>query len=409
MYPIMRILHIIASFNPVTGGPAEAIRNIILEYNKLDIKAEVVCLDKPESLSLGPLPYDVHALGHTNSVWFYSPNLTTWVKANIDRFDAVIIHGLWLYPSYAVSNVLQSLRTESVDGQGLRKVPPMFVFPHGMLDPYFQRSVQRRLKAARNWLYWKLIERRVINSADALLFTCETELLLARQTFRPYKPKKEINVGYGIVEPPAFDTAMADAFATACPAVAGRPYLLFLSRINYKKGVDLLINAYAEIAAAKSTLDDTFPQLVIAGPGMDSAYGETIRQLVGKFPILDGLIHFPGMLTGDAKWGSIYGCEAFALPSHQENFGIAVAEALACGKPVLISDQVNIWREIMQGKGGIISDDTLNGTQRMLEQWLCMSPAEQQQMGTNARSVFETYFRMEHVIHRLNTVFESMT
>ena len=409
MYPIMRILHIIASFNPVTGGPAEAIRNIILEYNKLDIKAEVVCLDKPESLSLGPLPYDVHALGHTNSVWFYSPNLTTWVKANIDRFDAVIIHGLWLYPSYAVSNVLQSLRTESVDGQGLRKVPPMFVFPHGMLDPYFQRSVQRRLKAARNWLYWKLIERRVINSADALLFTCETELLLARQTFRPYKPKKEINVGYGIVEPPAFDTAMADAFATACPAVAGRPYLLFLSRINYKKGVDLLINAYAEIAAAKSPLDDTFPQLVIAGPGMDSAYGETIRQLVGKFPILDGLIHFPGMLTGDAKWGAIYGCEAFALPSHQENFGIAVAEALACGKPVLISDQVNIWREIMQGKGGIISDDTLNGTQRMLEQWLCMSPAEQQQMGTNARSVFETYFRMEHVIHRLNTVFESMT
>lgn len=405
----MRILHITASFNPVTGGPAEAIRNIILECNKLDIKAEVLCLDDPNSLSLGPLPYDVHALGHTDSIWFYSPSLTTWVKANIDRFDAVIIHGLWLYPSYAVSNVLQNLRSEAADGQSFRRVPPMLVFPHGMLDPYFQRSAQRRLKTARNWLYWKLIEQKVVNSADALLFTCETELLLARQTFRPYHPKKETNVGCGIVEPPTFTTAMTDAFASVCPPVAGRHYLLFLSRINYKKGVDLLISAYAEIATNQLSLDDSFPQLVIAGPGMDNAYGETIRQLVSKFPILDGRIHFPGMLTGNAKWGAIYGCDAFALPSHQENFGIAVAEALACGKPVLISDQVNIWREIMQGKGGIISDDTTSGTQHMLEQWLYMSSSEQQQMGINARGVFEIRFRMEHVIHRLNTVFESLS
>ena len=91
---------------------------------------------------------------------------------------------------------------------------------------------------------------------------------------------------------------------------------------------------------------------MIAGPGLDTAFGREMRQLAESLcPQPSTLtpqpaVFFPDMLTGDAKWGALYGCEAFVLPSHQENFGIAVVEALACGKPVLISNQVNIWREI---------------------------------------------------------------
>jgi glycosyltransferase involved in cell wall biosynthesis len=76
------------------------------------------------------------------------------------------------------------------------------------------------------------------------------------------------------------------------------------------------------------------------------------------------------MLTGDAKWGALYGCDAFILPSHQENFGIAVVEALACGKPVLISNKVNIWREIEKDRAGTVRDDTVSGTKRLLDYWL---------------------------------------
>ena len=77
-----------------------------------------------------------------------------------------------------------------------------------------------------------------------------------------------------------------------------------------------------------------------------------------------------GMLSGAAKWGALYGCEAFVLPSHQENFGIAVVEALACGRPVLISDQVNIWREIVEDGAGIAEADTEEGVEKLLRRFL---------------------------------------
>eukprot|EP01038_Epipyxis_sp_PR26KG_P002792 gene2792-3964_t len=76
------------------------------------------------------------------------------------------------------------------------------------------------------------------------------------------------------------------------------------------------------------------------------------------------------MLRGEQKWGAFYSSEAYLLPSHQENFGIAVAEALGCGLPVLISDKVNIWREIDQARAGMVETDTVDGTERSLRHWL---------------------------------------
>jgi glycosyltransferase involved in cell wall biosynthesis len=81
-------------------------------------------------------------------------------------------------------------------------------------------------------------------------------------------------------------------------------------------------------------------------------------------------IHAIGMLEGDAKWGAFYGCEAFVLPSHQENFGISVVEALACEKPVLISNKVNIWREIAEDGAGLVEADSVDGTARLLHRFL---------------------------------------
>jgi glycosyltransferase involved in cell wall biosynthesis len=78
----------------------------------------------------------------------------------------------------------------------------------------------------------------------------------------------------------------------------------------------------------------------------------------------------PHRLRKSEKWGVLYGCEAFVLPSHQENFGIAVVEALACGKPVLISDQVNIWREIVEDGAGFVDSDTEQGVESLLRRFL---------------------------------------
>jgi glycosyltransferase involved in cell wall biosynthesis len=263
-----------------------------------------------------------------------------------------------------------------------------------MLDPYFQRAPERKLKAIRNRIYWQLIEADVINRADGILFTCQAELILARDPFRPYRPKRESNVGFGIEPPPASTDSMHSAFFKKCPQLKGQRYLLFISRIHEKKGLDLLITAYSKIAG------DRAPRLVIAGPGLESEYGQNIQRMVTDKGI-SAFVFFPGMLSGDEKWGSFYNCEAFVLPSHQENFGIAVVESLACSKPVLISNKVNIWREIETAGGGIVADDTIEGTCRTLELWMNLSSEERKAMGDYARKAYQENFAIDPVAHRI--------
>ena len=199
-----------------------------------------------------------------------------------------------------------------------------------------------------------------------------------------YKPKKEINVGYGIQPPPAYKPEMREAFAKKVSPWNGKPHILFLSRIHPKKGVDLLIKAYLKLEQELKHL----PQLVIAGPGLDEEYGIVMQNLAAA----SKNILFPGMLKGDAKWGAFYESEVFILPSHQENFGIAVVEALACSKPVLISNKVNIWREIETKNGGIVKQDTEDETYNLLKEWLTFSKSQKLEMSNNAFKVYETYF-----------------
>lgn len=377
----MKLLRVIASMDPSYGGPCQGIRNIVPVLESLGVQNEVVSLDDPAAPFLGKDTFPIHPLGPGSGPWKKSDKLIPWLQDHILKYDAVIVHGLWQYYGHAVGKVFRQLRNS-------KKKPKLFVMPHGMLDPYFQRAPDRKLKAIRNWIYWKLIEEKVVHSADAVLFTCEAELLLAREPFRPYHPHGEINVGYGIQQPPAYTPEMKEAFLAKCPHVKDYPYLLFLSRIHEKKGVDLLIQAYAKTASQES------PRLVIAGPGMDSRYGKQMSELVTSLGLQDK-VFFPGMLNGLSKWGAFYQCEAFVLPSHQENFGIAVVEALASGKPVLITRQINIWKEIANAHAGIIEEDNLQGTMALLSKWQKLTGNDKAAMGRNARKAFEQNFEIQ--------------
>lgn len=381
----MTVLHLTADMDPRAGGVCQAVRTMIAGLAARGVPSEVASLDDPAASYVAADPFPLHALGPGRGPWAHSPRLAPWLEANLGRFDAVVVHGLWLYASYAAHRAWKRR-----DAAG----PKLFVMPHGMLDPYFQRAPGRRVKAVRNWLYWKLIEGAVVNDASGVLFTCEEERRLAREPFRPYRPQHELVVGLGVAEPPAFVPAMRTAFSQALPAVDEQPYLLFLSRIHEKKGTDALVQAYAEGAA-----DGPGTRLVVAGPGLDTAYGETVRALASQAPA--GTVLFPGMLAGAGKWGAFYGAAAFVLPSHQENFGIAVVEALACGKPVLISNQVNIWREIEAAGAGLVAEDTPAGTGQLLARWASLSGAEQQAMGRCARAAYEQYFAMGPAADRL--------
>jgi glycosyltransferase involved in cell wall biosynthesis len=336
----MKLLHVISSINPKAGGVSQAVVTMIGQLKEYGVSSEVVTVDSGDEVFLNETDFEVHALGPGKTGWGYSMHLQQWLNTHLQQYDTIVVHGLWQYQSLAVYSALVSI-------QGKR--PRLLVMPHGMLDPYFQKAKERRVKAIRNYIIWHTIEHQLINIADGLLFTCEEEKLLARQTFKRYRPAKEIVVGLGVDAPPSYVEDMRKAFEAKLGAAISN-YWLFISRIHEKKGVDLLIRAYLVLKKQGLTL----PKLVIAGPGLDTAYGKTIFAMAGE----DADIYFPGMLTGDAKWGAFYGADLFILPSHQENFGIAVVEALACGIPVIVSNKVNIWREIAGSRAGIIIADT---------------------------------------------------
>lgn len=383
----MRVLHVVAGMDPKMGGVSKAVRMIITGLNEFNINNETVSLDPPDAHYLKADPFPIHAVGIGKTPWAYNSQLFSWLQDNLERFDVVIVHGLWLYTSHAVKKAVLSFKKRN------KKTPKFFVMPHGMLDPYFQRASGRKLKAIRNWIFWKLIERKVVNHADGLLFTCEMEQVLARKTFVPYKPKKELVVGLGVEAPPKFTKVMEEEFLRKTGLKSNDRYLLSISRIHEKKGVDLLISAYLNLKQSHVEL----PVLVIAGPGLETEYGQKIQLLASK----SSDIRFLGMLTGDVKWGAFYGCEAFVLPSHQENFGIAVVEALACGKPVLISDQINIWKEIVDSGSGLVAEDTESKIQEMLGNWPQLPDDKKKLMGVKARSCYEKYFDMKAAAHRL--------
>lgn len=159
----------------------------------------------------------------------------------------------------------------------------------------------------------------------------------------------------------------------------------------------MLVESYGEMLSRLREIDPhvEIPRLLIAGPGIETPYGRQILKQVDSVPSLKDYIIFPGMLSGDMKWAAYYGADAFILPSHQENFGIAVAEALACSKPVLISNQVNIYKEIFGGQAAVVSDDTPQGTYRLLKTWMDLSTEAKVVMAENARGVYEKYFAVE--------------
>lgn len=394
----MKILSVIPSVNPKAGGPIQGIRNYQSELVKLGCTRDIVTFEDAKDVINWDFPatLKIHSLGKAVSPLSYNVGLFAFLKNNLANYDVVIIHGLWLYHSIGTIKAFKWLQKN----KPYLKLPQVYCMPHGMLDPWFQNEKTRKIKAIRNYIYWHLIEKKVINSADGLLFTCEEELLLARTTFSGYRPKQELNIGYGIEAPPAFTEAMKNVFQKKCSLDPKDPYLLFLSRIHPKKGLDLLLKAYQQLLQ-NTEFASKVHNLIIAGPGMDTDYGKKLSQYLEEYPVVKTKVQFVGHLSGDAKWGAIYGCAAFVLPSHQENFGIAVAEALACYKPVLITNKVNIFREIGEGGCGIIDQDTLKGTLENLKKWIQLSQDSKAKMGENAHTVYIKHFDVKTSALRL--------
>ena len=366
----MKLLRIIRSLNPEGGGPMEGVRQITPYLTALGVATTVASLDSPDAPWLQDQPFQAVGLGPVVGSYGYRRALPACIHTLAHEHDAVIIHGIWQYHAYATWRALR--------GSGI----PYFVYTHGMLDPWFKRTYP--LKHLKKWAYWPWADYRVLRDAKAVLFTTEQERMLARQSFWLYEAKEEV-VGYGTSVPPADAESQRQAFLQLFPHLRGQRILLFLSRIHPKKGVDLLIEGFAAVASIDLRL-----HLVIAGPDQIGWQAE-LQQRAVALGIADR-ITWTGMLSGKLKWGAYRCAELFCLPSHQENFGIVVAEALACGLPVAIADPVNISGEIQAAKAGLVNKDTLAGTTNGLRQWLCFTPEERIEMAQNSLTLFSSRF-----------------
>lgn len=385
----LRILHSIRSVNPHGGGPIEGVKQLARVNQAQGHRIEVMSLDAPDDPWVRDFPLKCHPLGPTKSSYGYSTQLVPWLTAHRKDYDAVVVDGLWQYNAFGVWRALQGTDT------------PYFVFTHGMLDPWFKRTYP--LKHFKKWLYWPWGDYRVLRDARAVLFTCEEERRLARKSFWLYRCNERV-VSFGTAGPTGDLERQKEVFLEQFPEVKGKTCLLFLGRVHVKKGTDLLFRAFAEVLRSGPADEVSAWRLVVAGPN-DHPYGQEMKVLAEKLGIADR-ITWTGMVTGDLKWGAFYQASAFVLPSHQENFGIAVAEALACRVPVLISDKVNIWREIADDSAGLVENDDLKGTVALLQRWLKLSAEDRRRMRDRAKACFDQRFHVNQSAKSLIAVLE---
>jgi glycosyltransferase involved in cell wall biosynthesis len=303
----------------------------------------------------------------------------------------VVVHGIFQYHAFATRSVMRRLGR------------PYVLFIHGALDPWFKRRYP--LKHLKKWLYWPWGDYPVIRDAARVLLTTEDERELARQSFWLYRANEAV-VSLGTADPPPeVNSAHQQAFYAAFPALRGKRYLLFLSRLDEKKGCRLLIEAFAQLAKQNREL-----LLVMAGPD-SSGLKSDLERLAASRGICDRVI-WTGMITGAVKWGAFRAADAFVLTSHSENFGIVVAEALACGTPVLISKRVNIWREVVAAKAGLATEDQIDNSVSMLTEWGNHGEQTREAMSTRARDLFLNHFEIgvasRRIAEELRTVVQDL-
>ena len=377
MFSALKILQLVHTLDPSVGGVAAAVLALSRGLARRGHKLDIVVLDDSASPWLVDIALPIHALGAGLTSYRYSSKLLPWLKKQGGDYDRVIVNGIWQYLSFAA--------WRHYAGSSI----PYYVFPHGMLDPWFKETFP--LKHLKKCLYWPWAEYRVLRDAAAVIFTSEEERSQARKSFWLYRCREKVSP-LGVEAPPISSNAKSE-FLSRYPQLQNTRIFLFLGRLHPKKGCDMLLEAFAQMRSNDSI------SLILAGPDQ-VGWESDLRRQVTRLNLTNRVV-FTGMLEGSMKQGAFANAEAFVLPSHQENFGISVVEALAASVPVLISNRVNIWREIEADRAGYVESDDLAGTTRLLQNWIGTAPAEREMVRQNARRCFEQRFEVDRAVDSL--------
>jgi glycosyltransferase involved in cell wall biosynthesis len=328
-------------------------------------------------------PVRVHCAGPAFSKYAFSPRVRAWLESNIASYDVVVIDGVWQAHTRVAARVSRAA--------GI----PYFIYTHGHLDPWNRKA--HPIKYLKKLCYWRLFEKRSLESAEALVFTSDEEARLAAR-YLPSAKWTALVAGSGIDTPAsATEAAMGDLRRKLQLPEHGKVWL-FLSRLHPKKGLETLLSVFSCIERHEEA-----PILLIAGEG-DPEYVSKLRSSqTGKSA---GIV-WAGPLYGSEKSAAYCLAEVFLLPTHQENFGIVLAEALGSGVPVITTRSANIWPQISDCGAGIVCEDSEDAFRGAVEAWLGLDHDRRRAMGEAARRCFAGNFEIGISARRLLSAFEA--
>lgn len=382
----LRVLHVIPGIASRYGGPSTAVAAMCSALaRRPGVRPELATTDADgpgERLAPDRLPagLTVHLFPRTCSErWKFSAGLWRWLYSHAGDYDVLHVHSLWSFASAAAGYAAR------------RAGVPYVVRPAGMLSSYTWRR-----GGLKNRVYWRVVERRTVMKAAAVHATSREEADDVR-AIRPRLPPHVIPNG---VEAAAFTTPVQpEVLRARCgPAAGNRPILLYLSRLHPKKGItDLLLPALAGLRA------DCF--LAIAGgadphlPGHEAEVRTAIERLG-----LSGRVALLGDVTHEARWALFDGAAGFVLPSHSENFGIVVAEAMARGCPVVITEAVNASEHVTACGAGWVVTPTPEGVAGGLS--ACLSdPGLARAAGQRGRAYARTHLDWDVIAARIERMY----
>lgn len=313
----MKVLHVIPSVDERSGGPATAIVPMCRALLQHGIEVLLVTTDaglpKTEVHEYKGVPAKLFP-AELGASFKYSRQLASWIDANVRQFDVVHVHAVFNHSSVAAARACR------------RVAVPYVIRPLGTLDPWSMTQ-----KSLRKRVFWQVVGKRMMQGAAAVHYTSEAEKLATERL---------TGLNHGRVVPLGIDIS-----TTSSRETGPDPYVLVLSRLHPKKNLDVLIEAFLSLPQQFSRW-----RLVLAGDGPDE-YVSKLKHIAAS----DSRIVFPGWVDGEKK-NALLGCASLlALPSHQENFGLCVMEALSQSVPVLVSPGVNLAPEIEKANAGWVA------------------------------------------------------
>lgn len=365
----LKVLQIVPSISLVYGGPSQMVRGFAHALSAAGAEVHIATTDSngdvdeaPLDVPLGkPVKEDNYTVYYFRCSPFrrykFSVGLLRWLGDHAHDYDVAHIHALFSPVSSLAATVLRSRHV------------PYLIRPLGTLDP---ADLQKKRQVKQ--LYAAVLERPNLAGAAAIHFTSEQEAQVSER-FGTQTPGIVLPLGVSPLPQSGVEIDVRDRFSIP----RDRPMLLFMSRLDPKKGIDLLLPVLETLQ--QEGLD--FHLMMCGANPQDRQYERSVHQRIEN-SALRSQTTLTGFVSGDLKAALLQAADLFVLPSYYENFGIAVAEAMLAGLPVVISNQVHIWETIQQTESGWICDcDTASLTAPLRD--ALQSPAERQRRGQNAQ------------------------